>query len=63
VLYLCIEYHILVNVYHVSSQGIDERMINVHYYIIKYTHAYSHTRTLSHCDAFSFFFLRTGQTK
>ena len=31
-LYMCIEYHILVNMYHVSAQGIDERMINVHYY-------------------------------
>ena len=29
-LYLCIEYHIQVNVYHVGSQGIDELMINVH---------------------------------
>ena len=33
VLYMCIEYHsIYVNMYHVSTQGIDERMINVHYY-------------------------------
>ena len=31
-LYMCIEYHIWVNMYHVSAQGIDERMINVHYY-------------------------------
>ena len=31
-LYMCIEYHIYVNVYHVSAQGVDERMINVHYY-------------------------------
>ena len=29
--YMCIEY-IYVNMYHVSTQGIDERMINVHYY-------------------------------
>ena len=31
-LYMCIEYHILVNMYHVSAQGIDECMLNVHYY-------------------------------
>ena len=31
-LYVCIEYHIYVNMYHVSAQGVDERMINVHYY-------------------------------
>ena len=29
---MCIEYHILVNMYHVSAQGVDERMINVLYY-------------------------------
>ena len=27
-----VEYHIQVNMYHVSTQGIDECMINVHYY-------------------------------
>ena len=27
-LYMCIEYHM----YHVSAQGVDEHMINVHYY-------------------------------
>ena len=32
VLYVRIEYHIYVNMYHVSTQGVDERMINVHYY-------------------------------
>ena len=32
VLYICIEYHIWVNMCHVSAQGVDERMINVHYY-------------------------------
>ena len=32
VLYACIEYHIYVNMYHVNAQGVDERMINVHYY-------------------------------
>ena len=31
-LYICTEYHIKVNMYHVSTQGVDERMINVHYY-------------------------------
>ena len=31
-LYMCIEYHIKVNMYHVSTQSVDERMINVHYY-------------------------------
>ena len=30
-LYMCIEYHIGINMYDVSTQGIDERMINVHY--------------------------------
>ena len=25
---MCIEYHIQVNMYHVSAQGVDERMIN-----------------------------------
>ena len=29
---MCIEYHIQVNMYHVSAQGVDERMINVNYY-------------------------------
>ena len=29
---MCIEYHIWVNVYHVSAQGVDKRMINVYYY-------------------------------
>ena len=32
VLYMCTEYCILVKLYHVSAQGIDECMINVHYY-------------------------------
>ena len=32
VLYMCIEYHIQVNMYHVSAQDVDERIINVHYY-------------------------------
>ena len=29
---MCIEYHIYVNMYHASAQGVDERMINAHYY-------------------------------
>ena len=32
-LYVCIEYHVWVNMYHVSTQGVDERVINVHYYL------------------------------
>ena len=32
VLYMCIEYHVEVNMYYVSAQGVDERVINVHYY-------------------------------
>ena len=28
----CTEYHIEVNMYNVSVQGIDEHMTNVHYY-------------------------------
>ena len=31
VLYVCIEHYILVNMYHVSAQGVDEYMINVDY--------------------------------
>ena len=31
-LYMCTECNISVNLYHVSAQGVDERMINVHYY-------------------------------
>ena len=34
--YMCIEYHIQVNMYHVSAQGVDERIINVHYYYYLY---------------------------
>ena len=33
---MCTEYHISVNMYHVSAQGVDERMINVHYYYYYY---------------------------
>ena len=33
---MCIEYHIQVNMYHVNAQGVDERMINVHYYYDDY---------------------------
>ena len=29
---MCVEYHIQVNIYYVSAQGVDEGMINVHYY-------------------------------
>ena len=32
VLYVCIEYRIQVNMYHVSVKGVDERLINLHYY-------------------------------
>ena len=31
--------------YHVSAQGVDERVINVH---CKHTHTHSHTHTLTH---------------
>ena len=31
---MCIEYPIQVNMYHVSAQGFDERMVNYYYYII-----------------------------
>ena len=40
VLYVCIEYHIQVNMYDVSAQGVDERMINVHYYYYYYCCCY-----------------------
>ena len=34
---MCIEFHIQVNMYHVSTQGIDEHMINVHdYYLVSH---------------------------
>ena len=33
---MCIEYHIQVNMYYVSAQGVDERMINVLYYYYEY---------------------------
>ena len=36
---MCIEYHIQVNMYHLSTHGIDERMINVHYYYYYYYNA------------------------
>ena len=39
-LYICIEYHIQVNMYHVSAQGVDERLINVHYYYYYYYYYY-----------------------
>ena len=39
-LYMCIEYHIEVNMYHVSVQSVDERMINVHYYYYCYYYYY-----------------------
>ena len=32
ILYAYIEYCISVNMYHVSAQGVDERMIKVHYF-------------------------------
>ena len=32
VLYVCIKYCTKVNMYHVSAQGVDERMLNVHNY-------------------------------
>ena len=35
VLYRCIEYHIYDNMYYVSAQGVDEHVINVHYYSYK----------------------------
>ena len=41
--YTCV-YNIIVNVYHVSAQGVDERMMNVHYYYYYYYYYYSHKR-------------------
>ena len=32
VFYVCTKYCIWVNMYDVNAQGVDERMINVHYY-------------------------------
>ena len=28
---MCIEYHVHISMYYVSAQGVDERVINVHY--------------------------------
>ena len=46
-LYMCIEYHIKVNMYHVSAQGVDERMINV------YCYYYTLARDIINCFTFS----------
>ena len=32
VLYMCVEYRVYVNMYHVSAQGVDAGIMNVHYY-------------------------------
>ena len=37
---MCIEYQIQVNMYYVSAQGVDERMINVHDYYYDYDDYY-----------------------
>jgi len=39
VLYVCIEYHIhiQINMYHVNAQDVDECMINIHYYLLLFT--------------------------
>ena len=47
VFYVCIEYCIQVNMYDVSAQGFDERMINVRYY-----YYYVASTTLSVCVLF-----------
>ena len=33
---MCTEYHIQVNMYYVSAQGVDERATNVRYYYYYY---------------------------
>ena len=33
---MCIEYHISVNMYHVSAEGDDTRATNAHYYYYYY---------------------------
>ena len=51
-LYMCIEYHIYVNMYHVSAQGVDERMRNVHIIIYtQHTHTHTHTHARTHARA------------
>ena len=42
---MCIEYCIYVNMYHVSVQGIDERMVNVHYYYLTEPRSVAGART------------------
>ena len=37
---MCIENHMQVNMYYVSAQGVDERIINVHYYYYYYCYYY-----------------------
>ena len=41
---MCIEYHTEVNLYHVSAQGVDERMLNAHdhYYPYEQREARTH---------------------
>ena len=29
---MCIEYQVYINMYYVSAQGVDKRVINAHYY-------------------------------
>ena len=46
-LYMCIEYHTEVNMYHVSTRGVDERMINVHYYYKESYFPYRNVKSIS----------------
>ena len=46
---MCIEYHVQVNMYHVSVQGIDERMINVHYCYYDYYYYYYYYHYYYYC--------------
>ena len=43
---MCIEYHISVNMYHVSAQGVDEHITNVHYSMDNYSDEFQRIKTL-----------------
>ena len=59
---MCIEYHIQVNMYHVSAQGVDERMINVHYYYQWEIKAVIQSYTLTHNKELNCTYLNNSKT-
>ena len=59
---MCIEYNIQVNMYHVSAQGIDECMINVHYYYLKQGPKYAMLGSFQRHDAEPIWAFLSAQT-